>query len=88
MSVVTRGHGRLAKQRVSLTNLPPDVAMIVNDVPPAGGANTAVNDATSGDGKWTKDEPDFDTYQVSFLFKPFINLLVFSKSSPGIGAKR
>ena len=67
MSVVTRGHGRLAKQRVSLTNLPPDVAMIVNDVPPAGGANTAANDTNSGDGKWTKDEPDFDTYQVSFI---------------------
>ena len=80
MSVVTRGHGRLAKQRVSLTNLPPDVAMIVNDVPPAGGANTAANDASSGDGKWTKDEPDFDTYQVSCLLNHY-QFSIFKKLS-------
>ena len=73
VSVVTRGHGRLAKQRVSLTNLPPDVAMIVNDVPPvaanAGAANAGGHAADAGgDGKWIKDEPDFDTYQVRISF--------------------
>ena len=66
VSVVTRGHGRLAKQRVSLTNLPPEVAMIVNDVPAAASEATAASASSAGgaDGKWMKDETDFDTYQV------------------------
>ena len=65
--MVTRGHGRLAKHRVQLNHLPPDVALIVNDLPSNNAAATGgggESNAAGGDSKWMKDETDFDTYQA------------------------